>query len=55
MNHLTESTPKFIQGPDIKAVSEFWTTDHAMKKMHEVMYVPKDRIGPSSRGLVKHD
>jgi hypothetical protein len=54
MNHLTESTPKFIQGPDIKNISEIWTIDHVMEKMYEVVYVPKDRIGPNSTELVKH-
>ena len=54
MNHLTESTPKFIQGPDIKAVSEFWTTDSVMEKMLEITAVPKGRIGPNSTELVKH-
>jgi len=54
MNRLTESTPKFIQGPDIKNISEIWTIDHVMEKMYEVVYVPKDRIGPNSTELVKH-
>ena len=54
MNHLTESTPKFIQGPDIKDISTFWSIDYVMEKMYEVTHVPKDKIASKSKELVKH-